>query len=129
MKGDLAKLVSSHFQLEALATYAPYNIRFIENSLDHVDYYELNNIKLMNEYKKLLIETYDYLIDNSNEILEDSDFNILNDFWSGKMIVYRFGLYPCIKISQEYGEKFLIETIKNNSSEFMELTRACSIES
>lgn len=120
-KGDLANLLSAHFQLEALATYAPYNIRLSENSLNDPDYCKINDIKLMNEYKRQLFASYDNLKKGSDLKLEENDFAILNDFWNGKRIAYRFGLYSCIKISEKYGQAFLVNTIKEGSDKFMDL--------
>lgn len=124
LKGDLSSLLSAHFQLEALATYAPYNIRSAENALADIDYNETSNISLMKECKAQLFSSYDTLKKNSDLFIEENDFNILNDFWSGKRIAYRFGLYSCIKISEKYGERFLIDTIKKGSDSFMELVRS-----
>lgn len=124
LKRDLSDLISSHFQLEGLATYAPYNIRSVENSLNHIDYKEINNISLMNECKTQLFNSYDSLEKSPDSILEESDFDILDDFWDGKRIAYRFGLYSCIKISKKYGEHLLIDTIKDKPSEFMKLVRS-----
>lgn len=41
LKRDLSDLISSNFQLEGLATYAPYNLRLAENSLNDIDYKSL----------------------------------------------------------------------------------------
>jgi len=123
LKSDLADLISCHFKFEALATYAPYNIRVKENSLNYFDYEEIDNVYLMKESKELLLASYDSFIRDSDKELEDKDFQIFNDFWSGKRIAYRFGLYCCIKIAEKYGEDYLIGTIKDKSEEFIELVR------
>lgn len=122
-KGDLANIIAAHFKLEALATYAPYNIRVAQNALDDTNYSEASNQKLMSELKNILLSSYDTLMQQPNKKLEDKDFDILNDFWSGKRIAYRFGLYSCIKIVKKYGMDFLINTIRIEPEHFIEIIR------
>lgn len=52
----------------------------------------------MDKSKGQLLKSHDSLEKNSDSEVEESDFDILNDFWSGKRIAYRYGLYSLIQV-------------------------------
>lgn len=120
--GDMLNLMTYLLHSEGLATYAPYYKMKSENRLHGIEYEDVNNYELMSKYRDKFMEDYKQLADYKLESLSTDDLmnNYLIPLDKNKLL-YKLGLYTCLKIEEQYGKEKLINTINQPITEFIEM--------
>ena len=122
--GDMLNLMIYLLQAEGFATYAPFYKRKSENRLNVSDYRDVNNKELMAEYHNKFLEDYYKLSSHKYEILAPD--TLMNEYLmplDKNRLLYKFGLYVCLRIEEEYGKDKLIETLTQPLTELVEMIR------
>lgn len=120
--GDMLNLMTYLLHAEGLATYAPFYKMRNQNRLQGVDYRDVNNNELMAQYRDKFMKDYNQLNNHKYEILASDD--LMNDYLiplDNNRLLYKFGLYICLRIEEEYGKDKLISTITQPVTEFVEI--------
>ena len=117
---DLSDIVRFHTLLEGLGVYFPYELRKKDKNLFQSDYQNLLEKKYLDLGEKKINEIISQLANNSQKILEEKDWHLLDDL-SEKRYWYVIGAKMALDIEKNYGRERVIQCIIEGEDLFFKL--------
>ncbi len=116
---EVSSFIEYFTQLEGMATYATYEIRRREGSLDtDEDYVVLRNMPVMQDLEKEFFEIYEYFRKKPDLPVNEDEWDLIFTL-SDKRIWYRFGAKMAKDIDSFYGRKFLTNLLHQDPELFI----------
>ena len=119
---DVTEIIERLTHAEAMATYAPLEIRRRENAMDDIfkDYITMQDADLMAQLEKEYFEIYHHFKSNPNNTLTEEDWLKLSiPDGGGKRLYYTVGARMAATIDKKLGRERLVNLIKEPSANFI----------